>query len=74
MKDLQYKIEFTSFWHTGSGLSSGTESDIVVIKDKNGLPYIPGKTLKGLLREAAETINNFDKKLVTSEFIKSPPV
>ena len=69
MKDLQYKIEFTSFWHTGSGLSSGTESDLVVIKDKNGLPYIPGKTLKGLLREAAESINGFDKKLVTSKFI-----
>jgi len=71
MKDLQYKIEFTSFWHTGSGLSSGTESDLVVIKDQNGLPYIPGKTLKGLLREAAETINQFDKELVTQEFINS---
>ena len=69
MATFQYKIEFTSFWHTGSGLSSGTESDLVVIKDKNELPFIPGKTLKGLLREAAEIINSFDDKLVSQEFI-----
>ena len=66
-----YKIEFTSFWHTGSGLSSGTEADLVVIKDKNGLPYIPGKTLKGLLREAAETIIHFNENLIKNEFIET---
>ena len=71
METLQYKIEFTSFWHTGSGLSSGTETDLVVIKDKNGLPYIPGKTLKGLLREAAETINQFDNNLAEDIFIET---
>jgi len=71
MKTLTYKIQFNSFWHTGSGLSSGTESDLVVIKDKNGLPFIPGKTLKGLLREAANIINQFDSKLVTKEFINT---
>ena len=69
MTTIRYKIEFTSFWHTGSGLSSGTESDLVVLKDKNGLPFIPGKTLKGLLRAAAEIINHFDEKLVSKEFI-----
>ena len=71
MAILQYKIEFTSFWHTGSGLSSGTDSDLVVIKDKNELPFIPGKTLKGLLREAAEIINNLDDKLVSQVFINT---
>jgi CRISPR/Cas system CSM-associated protein Csm3 (group 7 of RAMP superfamily) len=69
MATLQYKIEFTSFWHTGSGLSSGTESDLVVIKDKNGRPFIPGKTLKGLLREAAEIIHGLKSNLVTKDFI-----
>lgn len=69
MATLKYKIELTSFWHTGSGLSSGTESDLVVIKDENGLPYVPGKTLKGLLREAAENINLLQPNLVTKHFI-----
>jgi CRISPR/Cas system CSM-associated protein Csm3 (group 7 of RAMP superfamily) len=71
MAILQYKIEFTSFWHTGSGLSSGAESDLVVIKDKNGLPFIPGKTLKGLLRQAAHTINHFNNDLIEMEFINT---
>jgi len=71
MATLQYKIDFTSFWHTGSGLSSGTDSDLVVIKEKNGLPFIPGKTLKGLLREAAEIIHSYNSDIVTKEFIKT---
>jgi CRISPR/Cas system CSM-associated protein Csm3 (group 7 of RAMP superfamily) len=69
MATLQYKIEFLSHWHTGSGLSSGTESDLIVIKDENGLPFIPGKTLKGLLRHAAHSINHFDNSLINNDFI-----
>lgn len=48
MKDLNIKIEFFSPWHCGSGLSAGADADSLVIKDTNGLPYIPGKTIKGL--------------------------
>jgi CRISPR/Cas system CSM-associated protein Csm3 (group 7 of RAMP superfamily) len=53
MATLQYAITFFSYWHTGSGLTSGADMDALVIKDKNNLPYIPGKTLKGLLKGAA---------------------
>lgn len=54
MKDLRYKIQFYSPWHCSSGLSAGADMDMLVVKDQNGLPYIPGKTLKGLIREAVE--------------------
>ena len=66
---VNYTIEFFSYWHVGSGLSSGTYADSVVKKTADGFPYIPGKTLKGLLREAAEHIHAFDENLVTAEFI-----
>lgn len=56
MTELIYKVQFHSEWHCGSGLSSGADVDTLVIRDKNGLPFIPGKTLKGLLRDAAEAI------------------
>lgn len=56
MKTINYKIEFFSCWHCGSGLSAGADVDALVIKDKNGIPFIPGKTIKGLLREAVEEI------------------
>lgn len=51
---LHYKIEFFSYWHSGSGLSAGADVDVLVLKDKNNLPYISGKTIKGLIREAVE--------------------
>ena len=53
MKDITFKITFFSEWHCGSGLSSGSDLDALVIKDKDNFPFIPGKTLKGLIREAA---------------------
>lgn len=56
MKDhtIEYQIDFFSPWHCGSGLAAGAETDALVIKDKNGLPFIPGRTVKGLVRQAVE--------------------
>lgn len=50
--EINYKLTFLSDWHVGSGLSGGAEADAIVLKDKNDLPYIPGKTIKGLIRDA----------------------
>jgi CRISPR/Cas system CSM-associated protein Csm3 (group 7 of RAMP superfamily) len=49
---INYQIQFLSDWHCGSGLSSGADADAEVLKDINMLPYVPGKTIKGLLRDA----------------------
>jgi CRISPR/Cas system CSM-associated protein Csm3 (group 7 of RAMP superfamily) len=57
--DIHYQIEFFTDWHCGSGLSSGADLDLLVIKDKDRLPFIPGKTMKGLIKEAAEEIIGF---------------
>ena len=54
--NIQYQIEIHTWWHCGSGQSAGADVDALVIKDKNGMPYIPGKTIKGLLRDAAEEL------------------
>ena len=69
MKNIRYRIEFFSRWHCGSGLSAGADVDALVVKDKNGMPFIPGKTLKGLFREATEdylTLSGEAEKLETS--------
>jgi len=74
MKTIKYKIEFLSDWHTGSGLSAGADLDLLVIKDKNNLPFIPGKTIKGLLKDAALTLNELNAvndQFVTEIFGKS---
>lgn len=46
------KAEFLTYWHIGTGRGSGQNLDALVEKDAQGLPYIPGKTIKGLFRDA----------------------
>lgn len=55
-KEIKYKIQFYSDWHAGSGLSAGSSHNSVVIKDDNHFPKVPGKTIKGLLKEATNDI------------------
>jgi len=61
--EIKYQIELLSCWHCGSGLDSGLTADLLVIKDENDLPYIPGKTIKGLLKDALREMMAFDKPL-----------
>lgn len=58
MRKITYNVEFYSDWHCGSGLAAGAEADAVVVKDKDGLPFVPGKTLKGLVDEAYMAMND----------------
>ncbi len=51
---INYELKFFDYWHISSGLSGGSALDSYVVKDSIGLPYVPGKTIKGLVREAAE--------------------
>ena len=55
---LKYTLKFFDYWHLSSGLSAGAKLDSTVVKDENSLPYAPGKTIKGLVREMAEELNN----------------
>jgi hypothetical protein len=59
---LFYEIKFYDYWHLSSGLSAGAKLDSTVVKDENTLPYAPGKTIKGFVREMAELLD--DKELV----------
>lgn len=52
---LRFKIKFHSYWHCGSGLSSGMDKDSQVYK-KDGFPIIPGKTIKGLLLDSYQIL------------------
>lgn len=48
-------IAMKSDWHVGSGSSRG-EIDSIVQRDADGLPYIPAKTLTGILRDGCEQV------------------
>lgn len=70
MKNLLYTIQFFSYWHASSGLAGGSDVNLTVIKDKHGLPYLPGKTLRGLLRDAALSLYELGDEAVSTEFLK----
>lgn len=53
MPEIAIRIEFISDWHVGSGLGSGPVADSILTRDINGLPFIPGRAVKGALREGA---------------------
>ena len=48
---VKYEIVFFSFWHCSSGKSPYDDRRMLVVKDVQGFPYVPGKTIKGLLKE-----------------------
>lgn len=54
-KTIQLTITISSYWHAGSGMGRGADADALVLKDRNGLPYLPGRTVKGLLREGMQS-------------------
>jgi CRISPR/Cas system CSM-associated protein Csm3 (group 7 of RAMP superfamily) len=60
MKTVIIKFELLSWWHTGSGMGRGGDADSIVIRDPDGLPYLPGKTIKGLLRDAVQLAADFN--------------
>lgn len=63
--DIKYEIEFFSNWHCGSGLAAGADVDALVVKDRDGLPYVPGRTMKGLLRDAATQLGYAETEIAT---------
>lgn len=50
------EVKFESDWHIGSGAGIPGSVDRRVLRDEYGFPYVPGKTLTGVLRDAAEWI------------------
>jgi CRISPR/Cas system CSM-associated protein Csm3 (group 7 of RAMP superfamily) len=52
MNTKTLQIDISSYWHAGTGAGQGALLDSVVEKNDMGLPYLPGRTLKGLLRDA----------------------
>ncbi len=65
---IKYSIEFHTDWHCGSGLAAGADVDALVVKDEKGMPFIPGKTIKGLIREAAAEIRGLQCQSFDDDF------
>ncbi len=62
------EIKIISYWHPGTGKGSGSHLDALVERDRYGLPFISGRMLKGLFRDAIyrleswKRLDNYKKK------------
>lgn len=56
MEALKVSIHFNNNFIVGSGYGVAGYLDDTVMKDENGLPYLPGTTLKGNIRQACVDI------------------
>ncbi|WP_422362528.1 RAMP superfamily CRISPR-associated protein [Pyruvatibacter mobilis] len=50
-------IEFTGYWRCSTGRGTAAALDSVVARDAAGLPVVPGRTLKGILRDAVNRLH-----------------
>ncbi|KPA14384.1 protein containing DUF324 [Candidatus Magnetomorum sp. HK-1] len=53
---IELSIDFLSKWHAGSGDGS-LVSDRLIRRDSRNWPFIPGSTLKGVIRENCEKLS-----------------
>ena len=71
MKTIYYKVTFLTWWHCGSGQAAGPDVDELAIKDSEGLPYIPGRTMKGLLKDSCRQMAGYGLEGMDSKRINS---
>jgi len=53
--DLRYRLHFRSAFHFGTGLRAGLVHRAIA-RRRDGMPFVPGSTLKGVLRDQATQI------------------
>ena len=64
---LEYQLDFAMPFHFGTGMRAGL-IDRAVLRDSKGYLYVPGSTIKGVVREHCEQLAHFlgaedDKRL-----------
>lgn len=53
---IELEAHFATPFSIGTGVLGGTVADKPLLKDAEGIPYLPGSTLKGIMRHEAEKI------------------
>lgn len=59
MREARLLVDLRGYWHPGGGRGGGAVVDAVTHRDSAGLPVLPGRHLKGLLRDALEQAETF---------------
>ena len=52
---IPYRLMMLSDWHIGTGAGRSGEVNATIRRDHRDLPFVPAKSLTGILRDACET-------------------
>lgn len=55
-KEFNMQLTFRSDWHIGTGAGIPGVSDRAILRDDDGFPFIPGRTIRGILRDMHEQL------------------
>ena len=55
-KKFKLQITMLSDWHIGTGAGIPGSVDKKIIRDRDGFPFMPAKTINGIWRDALETL------------------
>jgi CRISPR-associated protein Csx10 len=55
-KNFTIRLTMLSDWHVGTGAGRPGNVDKLIARDADGFPFVPAKTLNGILRDAMETL------------------
>lgn len=56
---MRLKIEIKNYWHPGTGRGQGSRLDATTHRNTQGIPCLPGRTIKGLVRDAVQRWEEF---------------
>jgi len=56
IEQFRLRLTMESDWHIGSGTGRPGNIDRLVVRDGDGLPFVPAKTLRGIWRDACERL------------------
>ena len=59
MEILKLEITMLSDWHIGTGSSGEGNIDRRIARDEDGFPFIPAKSLTGILRDSCEEVLSY---------------
>jgi len=68
---IEYTLSFATPFHFGTGIREGL-IDRTVVRDESGYLYVPGSTLKGVLRERCEQLERFYENAQGTGTVQSP--
>lgn len=55
--DMHLSLDLRNYWIVSAGYGLGALHDEVCVRDPDGLPYVPGRHLRGLLRHAVACLD-----------------